>query len=224
MRNQSTFYDRFDAVVLLSAPTDVLLDRIARRTTNDYGKTPLERAMILADVAEVEPLLRKGCTHELDASRPLDEIVEDLIAIRGAPDGPSTMTSDTGPTGRLSSSGTSSQCLSDGANRGWIAEHGQVVVGFAAATILAEDDMGEIRRWQLTPALRHREHGEVRRHQGSSGSRRGRRMGRSGRTQAGVRGCMSAMIAPSSSADRVIAPSGSVTEVAPVDRTHPRRS
>ena len=35
-RNQSKFYNRFDAIVLLSAPTAVLLDRVARRTTNDY--------------------------------------------------------------------------------------------------------------------------------------------------------------------------------------------
>jgi dephospho-CoA kinase len=32
VRNQSQFYDRFDAVVLLSAPADVILDRVARRT------------------------------------------------------------------------------------------------------------------------------------------------------------------------------------------------
>jgi shikimate kinase len=80
-RNQSKFYVRFDAVVLLSAPADVIIERVARRTTNNYGKTPLELAMILADLAEVEPLLREGCTHELDASRPLDEVVADLIAI-----------------------------------------------------------------------------------------------------------------------------------------------
>jgi dephospho-CoA kinase len=35
MRNQGRFYDRFDAVVLLSAPAEVILDRIARRTTHD---------------------------------------------------------------------------------------------------------------------------------------------------------------------------------------------
>ena len=81
MRNQSKFYDRFDAVVLLSAPADVILDRVARRTTNNYGKTPVERAMILDDLARAEPLLREGCTHELDASRPLVEVVADLIAI-----------------------------------------------------------------------------------------------------------------------------------------------
>jgi dephospho-CoA kinase len=85
VRNQPKFYDRFDAVVLLSAPADVILDRVARRTTNDYGKTTLERAMIVADLAEVEPLLRQGCTHELDASRPLDEVVADLIAIASRP-------------------------------------------------------------------------------------------------------------------------------------------
>ena len=81
VRNQSRFYDRFDAIVLLSAPAEVILDRVARRTTNDYGKTALERAMILDDLANVEPLLRAGATHELDASRPLGDIVADLIAI-----------------------------------------------------------------------------------------------------------------------------------------------
>jgi adenylate kinase family enzyme len=85
VRNQSKFYDRFIAVVLLSAPADVILDRVARRTTNNYGKTPLERAMILDDLARVEPLLREGCTHELDASRPLADIVADLTAIASRP-------------------------------------------------------------------------------------------------------------------------------------------
>ena len=85
MRNQSKFYDRFGAVVLLSAPADMILNRIARRATNNYGKTPVERAMILDDLASVEPLLRASCTHELDASRPLDEVVADLIAISSRP-------------------------------------------------------------------------------------------------------------------------------------------
>jgi hypothetical protein len=81
VRNQGRFYDRFEAVVLLSAPAEVILDRIARRTTNSYGKTALERAMILDDLTRVEPLLRKTCTHELDAGRPLADVVADLIAI-----------------------------------------------------------------------------------------------------------------------------------------------
>jgi dephospho-CoA kinase len=54
--NQGRFYSRFDAVVLLSAPSDVLLRRIESRTTNDYGKTSDERRLILSQLSEVEPL------------------------------------------------------------------------------------------------------------------------------------------------------------------------
>lgn len=79
--NQGKFYGLFDAVVLLSAPIGVMHDRVANRTTNDYGKGPGERARILSDLASVEPLLRATCTHEIDASRPLDEVVDALIAI-----------------------------------------------------------------------------------------------------------------------------------------------
>jgi hypothetical protein len=74
VRNQGRFYDRFGAVVLLSAPAEVILDRIARRTTHDYGKTAAERRLILHHRATVEPLLRANCTHEPDAGRPLAEI------------------------------------------------------------------------------------------------------------------------------------------------------
>jgi dephospho-CoA kinase len=81
MSNQGTFYDRFEAVVLLSAPAEVILDRIETRTTNDYGKGPSERDLILSDLASVEPRLRATSRHEIDASRPLDDVVDELIAI-----------------------------------------------------------------------------------------------------------------------------------------------
>ena len=81
--NQGRFYDRFDAVVLLQAPAEVLLQRIAARTTNDYGKSDEERELVLRHLAEVEPLLRATCTHEIDASQPLDVVVAQLAAIAG---------------------------------------------------------------------------------------------------------------------------------------------
>jgi shikimate kinase len=64
--NQGRFYDRFDAVVLLSAPASVLLSRLKSRTTNPYGKTAAQRETVLRDLAEVEPLLRRSCTHEIE--------------------------------------------------------------------------------------------------------------------------------------------------------------
>ncbi len=84
VRNQGRFHDHFDAVVLLSAPAEVIGERIAVRTTNDYGKAPSERALILEQIATIEPLLRAGCTHELDASRRLGEVVDDLVRIAAA--------------------------------------------------------------------------------------------------------------------------------------------
>ena len=45
--NEGRFYDRFDAVVLLSALTNVLLRRLETRTTNPYGKTAAQRKLVL---------------------------------------------------------------------------------------------------------------------------------------------------------------------------------
>jgi dephospho-CoA kinase len=80
--NQGKFYPLFDHIVLLSAPADVLLERIGSRTNNPYGKQPAQRASILRHLAEIEPLLRATATVELDAAAPLSQVVrqlEDLV-------------------------------------------------------------------------------------------------------------------------------------------------
>jgi len=79
--NHRRFYRRFDAVILLSAPAEVLLRRIESRTTNDYGRTAEERALVLGHLAEVEPLLRATCTHEIDAAQPIEDVVAQLVEI-----------------------------------------------------------------------------------------------------------------------------------------------
>jgi shikimate kinase len=82
VENQGRFYDRFEHVILLSAPVDVLIERVATRTNNPYGKSPGEQNEIRADATEVEPILRRGATVELDGRRPIAELadsVEQLI-------------------------------------------------------------------------------------------------------------------------------------------------
>jgi dephospho-CoA kinase len=76
--NQGTFYPRFDAIVLLRAPASVILERVAGRSTNDYGKSDAERELILHDLAAVEPLLRAGATAEIDTRAPLSEVADKL--------------------------------------------------------------------------------------------------------------------------------------------------
>jgi shikimate kinase len=80
--NQGRLYPLFDHIVLLSAPAEVLLSRIAARTDNPYGKRPQERELILRHLAEVQPLLRATCTCEIDATTPVDEIARKLEALR----------------------------------------------------------------------------------------------------------------------------------------------
>jgi len=67
--------------VLLSAPADVILERVASRATNEFGKRDAERDRILDDLAKVEPLLRAGATAEIDTRTPLDEVVDALEKI-----------------------------------------------------------------------------------------------------------------------------------------------
>ncbi|MGH2887947.1 MAG: AAA family ATPase [Solirubrobacteraceae bacterium] len=81
--NQRVLYNRFDAVVLLSAPVDVLLARVVDRA-NPFGSRPEERAKIARDLAEFEPLLRAGAGHEISTTVPVTEVVATLERIAAA--------------------------------------------------------------------------------------------------------------------------------------------
>ncbi|MGW4249470.1 AAA family ATPase [Nocardia sp. NPDC004722] len=79
--NQQRFYARFAQVVLLSAPEAVLLERVANRTGNAFGKTAGQRDRIRADIAEIEPRLRSVATVEIDTRAPLSDVVETLAGL-----------------------------------------------------------------------------------------------------------------------------------------------
>lgn len=78
VENQGRF--AFGHVVLLTAPIEVLLARVATRTTNPYGRSAEQRAEIAGYVATVEPLLRRAATLELDTARMTPEEVADRVA------------------------------------------------------------------------------------------------------------------------------------------------
>ena len=52
---QVQFYADFDHIVLLSAPRDVMVERLATRTNNPFGKTSDELAKVLADLGGTSP-------------------------------------------------------------------------------------------------------------------------------------------------------------------------
>ena len=79
--NQGKFYAQFDHIVLLIAPVPLLMERLATRTTNPYGKHPDELARILEDVRTIEPLLRRTASAEVDTSAPVERVIETILSI-----------------------------------------------------------------------------------------------------------------------------------------------
>jgi dephospho-CoA kinase len=70
----------FDYRVLLTAPADVLLERLRTRTGNRYGRSPAQREQVLADLAEVEPLLRRSADLILETTEPPERVADVLLA------------------------------------------------------------------------------------------------------------------------------------------------
>ena len=82
--NQVRFHPRFDLIILLSAPVEVLAERLSSRTTNSFGRTPGELKRVLDDLQAVEPRLRKVATHEIRTTKPLGEVVGEVLLLAGA--------------------------------------------------------------------------------------------------------------------------------------------
>jgi shikimate kinase len=90
--NQVWFHSKFDHIILLSAPGDVLLGRLATRTDNPFGKAPDESRRILDDLATIEPLLRRAAQHEVRTTMPLSEVVASVLRLVGErPTGPAAV-------------------------------------------------------------------------------------------------------------------------------------
>ena len=69
----------FDYRVLLTAPAAILVQRLMARTTNGYGRSAEQRAQVLADLADVEPLLRRSADLVLVTTEPTPLIADTLL-------------------------------------------------------------------------------------------------------------------------------------------------
>ena len=75
------FHAQFDSIVLLSAPREIVLERLAARTSNSYGKAPEELGRVLEDIETVEPLLRRVADYEVRTTIPLNEVVTAILRL-----------------------------------------------------------------------------------------------------------------------------------------------
>jgi AAA domain len=70
----------FDLRVLLTAPDAVLVDRLRTRTSNPYGRSGRELAQVLADRAEIEPLLHRAADLVLTTTAPPAQLADAVLA------------------------------------------------------------------------------------------------------------------------------------------------
>ena len=69
----------FNLRVLLTAPRPVLVERLRKRSGNSYGRDGAELSQVLADLAEVEPRLRRSADLVLTTTAPTAEVADALL-------------------------------------------------------------------------------------------------------------------------------------------------
>lgn len=80
--NQGQFSHFFDHKILFSAPLEIILERVARRSSNPYGKSAAERDAIRHNFAHIQPLLQRSADMEIDTTTmSVPEIVDFLLEL-----------------------------------------------------------------------------------------------------------------------------------------------
>jgi shikimate kinase len=78
--NDREVWDLFSLVVFLAVDEQTLRQRLATRTTNDFGKSPTELQTILGWHKVIEPEYRRFGAIVVDATLPLGQVVDQVLA------------------------------------------------------------------------------------------------------------------------------------------------
>ncbi len=70
---------KFGFKVLLSAPVEVILERLRTRTTNSFGKSQSDRDCVLSDIEWVVPLLRDAADLIVDTKTPVSVVADAVV-------------------------------------------------------------------------------------------------------------------------------------------------
>jgi len=82
-RNFAKFIDLFDGVFVLDVDRDTLVRRLAERPDDEFGSKPAERDLVLRLHQSKEDIPHQGVV--IDATRPLGEVVDDILRQCGQP-------------------------------------------------------------------------------------------------------------------------------------------
>ena len=79
--NDKEFREYYDNVICLVIDKDTMVQRVAERTTNDFGKSPDELVLMLYWHGKMLERYKEWGATMVDASRSLDEVVDEIIKI-----------------------------------------------------------------------------------------------------------------------------------------------
>jgi thymidylate kinase len=78
--NDYDFREYYDRVICLVIDEETMKRRVAERTTNDFGQSSDELKLLLYWHGKMLERYKEWGATMIDASRPLDEVVDDVIA------------------------------------------------------------------------------------------------------------------------------------------------
>ncbi len=79
--NEQELRDLFSKIIALTVDEDTLKHRLQSRTNNDFGKSKHEFEQVLSLQSELYESYKKLGHITIDATRPLDQVVADVIAV-----------------------------------------------------------------------------------------------------------------------------------------------
>ncbi|MBR0822923.1 AAA family ATPase [Bradyrhizobium liaoningense] len=78
--NMRRLFSMIDAIILLSAPAATIMERLTMRS-GGYGQIAEERQKVCHLISTIEPLLRESADYEIDTTRPITSIVDEILRI-----------------------------------------------------------------------------------------------------------------------------------------------
>ena len=77
--NMEKFYPYFRSIILLTAPEEIIVQRLQCRQGDAYGQSPEEIARVLRLKKDIEPLLRESADLEINTSTGDQPVADQII-------------------------------------------------------------------------------------------------------------------------------------------------
>lgn len=78
--NQAKYYPEFDKIFLLTAPDEVITERLGSRTNNYFGRHPLELQRVIGRHQQFDDELKALGAQPVDSTRPISIVADEILS------------------------------------------------------------------------------------------------------------------------------------------------